>query len=235
LLSHRDRFRSDLYWIRLFTGLTEYLETGAVVPSNTYAVFLRDLVEAGKYDPGMKPELDRPERAVARLKHRFDAFLSTFRRKKVSGAPVVVYNAICATALAASGMFESDYFPAHFLVDGHGSRYLAPVVDGYHRLAALYMSGAETEDCIFVWSNLYSTTSQRPRSWSRARPRAGITGRLARLLKRAYASYSISHRRGSKPAALAPDVNARPLTVAHRRFDRCYTETSGAFENVRCD
>jgi hypothetical protein len=104
----------------------------------------------------MKPELDRPERAVARLKHRFDAFLSTFRRKKVSGAPVVVYNAICATALAASGMFESDYFPAHFLVDGHGSRYLAPVVDGYHRLAALYMSGAETEDCIFVWSNLYS-------------------------------------------------------------------------------
>src|SRR5205823_14743927 len=105
--SVRDRFRSDFYWAKLFTGLTEYLETGAVAPNNTYVLFLRALVEAGKYDPGMQPELNSPERAATRLKHRFDAFLSTFRRKRISGAPVVIYNAISATALGLTGISEA--------------------------------------------------------------------------------------------------------------------------------
>src|SRR4051812_37500133 len=159
--TEQERFRSDFYWIKLCGGLVQYVETGVVAPGNEYVVFLRELVNSNKYDPGMKEELSTPERAAARLRYRFDAFLSTFRTKQVKGPPIIVFNAVSGAALMCVGMSEEDYAPSHFLVEEHGRRYLAPTIDGNHRLAALYLSGAYTAPCSFVWSNLYPINQTR--------------------------------------------------------------------------
>src|SRR3954468_5305958 len=131
----------------------------------------------------MKEELSTPERAAARLRYRFDAFLSTFRTKQVKGPPIIVFNAVSGAALMCVGMSEEDYAPSHFLVKEHARRYLAPTIDGNHRLAALYLSGAYTAPCSFVWSNLYPINQTRSacRVPSQGRPKYRWAGRSHRF------------------------------------------------------
>ena len=43
-----------------------------------------------------------------------------------------------------------------FVVDRDGNRYWTAWIDGHHRLAALYLSGAEFCPSLFAWSNLHA-------------------------------------------------------------------------------
>src|SRR3954468_15114723 len=88
-------------------------------------------------------------------------FCRSWRRSAILVRLIIIYNAISAAALTQMGMSETEYFETHFLTDERGRRYLAPIIDGYHRLAALYISGAEITDCMFTWSNLYAVNQSK--------------------------------------------------------------------------
>ena len=150
-----DEFPSGVYWKNLFRGLIEYVEQDCLGPENTYIQYLRRLAEEGKYDPGMTELLSDSEQAIERLRPRLDAILSTLQTKKISGAPIIIYNALSARAVPPGDPSSPRFLERDFIIDTQGRRYLAPIADGYHRLAALHLSGAESVECVFVWSNLY--------------------------------------------------------------------------------
>src|SRR4051794_10571360 len=106
-----------------------------------------------------------------------------FGRNRSRAPPIIVFNAVSGAALMCVGMSEEDYAPSHFLVEEHGRRYLAPTIDGNHRLAALYLSGAYTAPCSFVWSNLYPINQTRSacRVPSQGRPKYRWAGRSHRF------------------------------------------------------
>lgn len=154
--TYDDNFPSDHYWTKLLGGIVAYVEQGQITPDNVYIEYLRQLTIENRYDPGMKDLLSNTQEAIARLKLRLDSFISVLQTKEVSGPPIVIYNALSTSALATRAMPADRYDAKDFLVDAQNHRLLAPIVDGYHRLAALYISGAELAHCLFAWSNLYS-------------------------------------------------------------------------------
>jgi hypothetical protein len=58
-------------------------------------------------------------------------------------------------AAEANGI-SGNHLAAPFLItDSKGHQYLAPVIDGYHRLGGQYLVGVSMAPCIFVWTNLH--------------------------------------------------------------------------------
>jgi SAM-dependent methyltransferase len=154
--TYDDNFPSDYYWAMLLRGIIDYAEQGQLTSDNAYIEYLRKLTSENKYDPGMRDLLTTDGDAITRLKFRLDSILSIMQIKEVSGPPIIIYNALSTDALATRGIHENCYDAKDFVVDGKNRRYLAPIIDGYHRFAALYLSGADEVNCLFVWSNIYS-------------------------------------------------------------------------------
>jgi SAM-dependent methyltransferase len=147
-------FASDLYWSYFFKGLAEYLAGYPANPKNTYVSYLMKLSEAGNYDPAMREILADEAVTRERMRWRFDTFVEILRTKAVR-TPVIVYNAMSRVELERQGLSVDHREPEEFVVDRDGNRYWTAWVDGHHRLAALYLSGAEFCSSLFAWSNLH--------------------------------------------------------------------------------
>jgi SAM-dependent methyltransferase len=147
-------FASDHYWSFFFKGLAEYLAGYPVGTKNTYVSYLIKLSESGNYDPAMREILADEMATRERMRWRFDTFAEILQTKTVR-TPVIVYNAMSHAELEGQGLSVDHREPEEFVIDRAGNRYWTAWVDGHHRLAALYMSGAEFCPSLFVWSNLH--------------------------------------------------------------------------------
>ena len=147
-------FASDHYWSYFFKGLAEYLAGYPTDSKNTYVSYLMKLSEAGNYDPAMKEILADEVVTRERMRWRFDTFVEILQTKAVR-TPVIVYNAMSHIELERQGLSVNHREPEEFVVDRDGNRYWTACIDGHHRLAALYLSGAELCPSLFAWSNLH--------------------------------------------------------------------------------
>jgi hypothetical protein len=147
-------FASDQYWSYFFKGLAEYLAGYPGDSKNTYVSYLIKLSESGNYDPAMKEILADEMAMRERMRWRFDTFVEILQTKTVR-TPVILYNAMSHAELERHGLSVDHREPEEFVVDRAGNRYWTAWVDGHHRLAALYLSGAELCPSLFVWSNLH--------------------------------------------------------------------------------
>ena len=147
-------FASDQYWSYFFKGLAEYLAGHSVGSKNTYVSYLIKLSESGNYDPGMREILAVETATQERMRWRFDTFVEILQTKRVR-TPVIVYNAMSQVDLEGQGLSVDHRQPEEFVIDRTGNRYWTAWVDGHHRLAALYLSGAEVCPSLFAWSNLH--------------------------------------------------------------------------------
>jgi hypothetical protein len=147
-------FASDHYWSYFFKGLAEYLAGYPTDSKNTYVSYLIKLSEAGNYDPAMREILADEVVTRERMRWRFDTFVEILQTKAVR-TPVIVYNAMSHIQLEQQGLSVNHREPEEFVVDRDGNRYWTAWIDGHHRLAALYLSGAEFCPSLFAWSNLH--------------------------------------------------------------------------------
>jgi SAM-dependent methyltransferase len=147
-------FASDQYWSYFFKGLAEHLAGYPVGSKNTYVSYLINLSESGNYDPAMREILADETAMQERMRWRFDTFVEILQTKTVR-TPVIVYNAMSHAELAGQGLSVDHREPEEFVIDRAGNRYWTAWVDGHHRLAALYLSGAEVSPSLFAWSNLH--------------------------------------------------------------------------------
>jgi len=147
-------FASDRYWSHFFKGLVEYLAGYPADSTNTYVAYLRALSESGHYDPAMKEILADEQKTCERMRWRFSTFVEILRTKKAR-TPLIIYNAMSDAELTRQGLSVDHRERAEFVVDRAGNRYWTAWVDGHHRLAALYLSGAEYCPSLFAWSNLH--------------------------------------------------------------------------------
>ena len=151
-------FGTDHYWLTMFQGLVHYVEHLGMTQANPYLLFMRELVSSGCYDSGMTYELENDERAIARLAPRLERMIDILLTKRVPG-PLVIFNPLSVPMLT-----ESDYAPAdaqldeHIHIDGSGE-YRIQYIDGNHRLAAMWLSGADRCPVLPAWTNIFGLDS----------------------------------------------------------------------------
>ena len=150
----RKHFATDLYWLEFLRGVACYVADGGLRPTNPYVGFMRELSAAGSYDPDMAFFLGDEGRALTRLAPRLEAFLSVLRDRRLR-APLVVYNPLELELLEARGYVPCGRMRREHIVTTAGTGYRLQLMDGNHRLAGLWLGGAETCPAMFVWTNLH--------------------------------------------------------------------------------
>lgn len=155
-----DFFASDLYWVSFLKGLKDFKSSHVLSPDNPYLLYLKQLSDAGLYDPDLKPELADEALLHARMTARFEAFTTALETQSHPN-PIMIYNAFSVERLDANGLSVDHKPEDQFFYDGRGHRYWTPAIDGHHRIAALFMSGATSSRSAFAWSNLYPTDFRR--------------------------------------------------------------------------
>lgn len=136
-------FGSRRYWTALLRGLVHLLEIQEVDAENPYVGFLRRGVREGTYDPMMAGSLATDAAAVARLGPRLERFLDILETQRLDH-PVVAYNPLPREPGEGDGMER--------IVLSDGTRWRVGLMDGNHRLAALWLAGAALCPCHVVWN-----------------------------------------------------------------------------------
>jgi hypothetical protein len=138
-----EHFGSRRYWTALLRGLVALLEIQEVDAENPYVGFLRRGVREGTYDPMMAGSLATDAAAVARLGPRLQRFLDILDTRRLDH-PAVAYNPLPREPGEGAEMDR--------LVLTDGSRWRVGLMDGNHRLAALWLAGAPACPCHMVWN-----------------------------------------------------------------------------------
>ncbi len=145
---------TDRYWLRFLQGLVNYIENGALNIDNPYVRFVRGVAACGMYDSAMSYYLEEETRALARLRPRLKGFIEVLTHQAVA-EPLIVFNPVGLTWLEAYGYKAADFPRDHHMTLTNGARYRIQGVDGTHRLAALWLSGAATGPVLPVWTNVF--------------------------------------------------------------------------------
>ncbi|TDH60002.1 class I SAM-dependent methyltransferase [Dankookia rubra] len=150
----KTHFGTDYYWRVLFDGIVHYLENLGLTPANPYLIFMRELVSQGAYDAGMTYELATEERAIARLAPRLERIVSILLTKAIP-SPLVIFNPLAVPGLTREGYTPQDsQLDEHIHIEGRGE-YRIQYIDGNHRLAAMWLSGASSCPVLPVWTNIF--------------------------------------------------------------------------------
>ncbi len=151
-------FGSDHYWRMLFEGILHYMAHLGMTQSNPYLIFIRDLVAKGRYDAGMTYELENDERAIARLGPRLERMIDILLTKRVPG-PLVVFNPLSVPMLTECGYTPmAPELDEHIHLE-HRGEYRIQYIDGNHRLAAMWLSGADKCPVLPAWTNIFGLHS----------------------------------------------------------------------------
>jgi hypothetical protein len=145
---------TDRYWWRFLEGLASFIESGRLGPENAYVQYLRSISAHGGYDPGMRFDLADASRAVARLRPRLAAFLEALTSRVLQ---LLVYNPIGLTLLSPLGFSIDDSNRHQHLRMRGGREFRVQCLDGNHRLAALWLGGADACPVIPMWTNVVGT------------------------------------------------------------------------------
>ncbi|MDQ1300868.1 MAG: class SAM-dependent methyltransferase [Chloroflexota bacterium] len=151
----QEGFGTDSYWQELFAGIAQRVHDGKVTVANSYLRHLRHLSDIGKYDAHMQAVLANEASAVERVTWRLDAILDILLTRAAPEQLPIVFNPMSPKAAEAAGLSTSHLADPYFVTDLAGERYLAPIIDGYHRLAALYLAGVPSAPCMVIWTNLH--------------------------------------------------------------------------------
>ncbi|MFL1462855.1 hypothetical protein ACI6QG_11670 [Roseococcus sp. DSY-14] len=128
-----EGFGSARYWMLLLKGLVRHVEWGGMEEDNLYLAFLRDASARGAYDPGMAAELRGPG-AAARIEGRLERVLDILCTARLAH-PAVLFDPVPGGAFRTRG----------------GGGWDAAMLDGNHRLAALWLAGAAEAPFVAVW------------------------------------------------------------------------------------
>ncbi|MBE9153310.1 class I SAM-dependent methyltransferase [Cyanobium sp. LEGE 06113] len=151
--TRKTGFRSDEYWLQLFRGMVEFHTSGEMSLANSYLTYMRSISKRGEYDPGMRRLLLDDSAAADRMRLRIKSFFDILRTG-VNSSPIVAFNAISLDCAADCGIDLHPIPAAYIITDKQTRRYFCNWFDGYHRIAALSLSGAKTARCMFSWTNL---------------------------------------------------------------------------------
>ena len=143
----RVRFSSDGYWASLFQGARLYHATGVVDGANPFLDYL--LRMAGGSEPGMRDILAEVNSAARRAAERLDGFLQAITDRKPRDN-LVAFNPVPAD-LASDSMYNDK--AQNFVLDD-GSNWYVQAFDGYHRLAACWLTKVQKVGVMFCWTNM---------------------------------------------------------------------------------
>jgi SAM-dependent methyltransferase len=156
-----SEFGTHRYWLYFLQGLCHFVATGALAPNNPYLMCLRRMSAAGSYDPGMTYELADETRAIQRIAPRLTRFLQVLRDRAIH-RPLLMYNPLCLRLLGGRGYSQSDEVARDEHIDLiDGRQYRIQFIDGNHRLAALWLSGAKVCPVLPVWTNVFGLDQAR--------------------------------------------------------------------------
>ena len=186
-------FGSDTYWFTYFTGVIEFIKSGFVSRSNTYARYLLDLASSNRYDPGMRDILENWDLARERLVRRFEDVVNILQTG-VTVHPIMVINPLATRTLEAQVLAPANPSPAEYVSAPDGTMYWTPMIDGHHRAVSLFLSGALTTEAIFVWSNIQDVILRPAGATSSAEVIGWGDERLARAVEATAESLTAAER-----------------------------------------
>mgnify|MGYP006280946273 CR=1 FL=1 len=146
-------FANDAYWAAMFRGAVEYHRTGAVDEANACFTFVRQM--AKDQDPGIQKIMADPERGRERIALRLDGFLAALTDRTVRDH-MIAFNPIPVALLPGTVKMS----PRQLVTSTGGRTYTYQAFDGYHRLAASWLTKAKTCTVYFCWTNMLGLTTQ---------------------------------------------------------------------------
>jgi hypothetical protein len=152
-------FGTDHYWLHFLRGLVTFIDVGKITSDNPYLLFLRRLSATGGYDPGMSYELADESRAIQRLSPRMARFVRVLCDRSVE-KPLLVYNPFSLPSLEAHGYQPSDEQMDEHVLYTDGRAFRIQFIDGNHRLAGLWLSGAKHCPILPIWTNIYGLSQK---------------------------------------------------------------------------
>jgi SAM-dependent methyltransferase len=200
-----SEFGTHRYWLYFLQGLCHFVDTGGLAASNPYLICLRQMSAGGSYDPGMTYELADEARAVQRIAPRLTRFLQVLRDRAIH-RPLLVYNPLSLRLLEARG-----YEPSEQVVrDEHialtdGRQYRIQFIDGNHRLAALWLSGAKACPILPVWTNVFGLDRAR---YSVFRNAAHQDENIGRVLAETVYEFSVTPSSGEDSVVMSSEAVA---------------------------
>lgn len=174
-------FGNDAYWAALFRGAVDYHRTGEVSEANACFNFVRQMTK--DQDIGMQKIMTDAERGRQRIALRLDGFLAALTDRTVRDH-LIAFNPIPTELLP-----ESVQMNRQQMVTSTGGRtYTYQAFDGYHRLAASWLTKTKTCTVYFCWTNMLGLTTQ---NFSRLADEDGKATGIERLIDKAVQVYAL--------------------------------------------
>ncbi|MDQ1300869.1 MAG: Class SAM-dependent methyltransferase [Chloroflexota bacterium] len=174
-------FGNDAYWAALFRGAVTYHRTGAVDESNACFNFVRQMTK--DQDIGMQKIMTDAERGRQRIALRLDGFLAALTDRTVRDH-LIAFNPIPVELLPPDVQMNKLQ-----MINSTGGRtYTYQAFDGYHRLAACWLTKTKTCTVYFCWTNMLGLTTQ---NLARLADEDGKTTRIEGLIDKAVQIYAL--------------------------------------------